>query len=182
MLNRPMGTQDPRRASSLQFPGLKKRPHLARALTHTRGQGADFGRGLVQVGDHDGHETAGRTGPHASRTRPNPPALAPVPALLPARRASYPRIMFQLDQHTLCSPTDCAYGQVDACIEHAFDGQSMGGVRISCLLKPIFVHKRPQFLSCAAIPVKTRDFIRIGCVRNFHARTASHLNWRPTRK
>ena len=89
-----MGTQDPRRASSLQFPGLEKCLHLMQALAHARGPGADFGRGLVQVGDHDGHETAGRTGPHASRTRPNPPALAPVPALLPARRPSYPRIMF----------------------------------------------------------------------------------------
>ena len=94
MLNQSKGAQDPRRASSLQPPGLEKRLHLAQALTHTRGQGADLGRGLVQVGDNHSHKTAGRTGPHASRTRPNPPALAPVPALLPARRPSYPRIMF----------------------------------------------------------------------------------------
>ena len=61
-----MGTQGPPRASSLQPPGLEKRLHLAQALAHARSQGTDLGRGLVQVGNHHGHETAGRTGPHAS--------------------------------------------------------------------------------------------------------------------
>ena len=98
------------------------------------------------------------------------------------RRPSRQRITLQLGQHALGSPSDRAYGQMNARIEHALDGQGMGGIRISCLLKPIFVHKRLQFFSRAAIPVKTRDFIRIGRIGDFQARTSSHLNRRPTRK
>ena len=53
--------------SSLQLVGLEKRPHLVQALAHARGQGADFGRGLVQVGNHNGHETACHAGPYAGK-------------------------------------------------------------------------------------------------------------------
>ena len=53
--------------ASLQLAGLEKRSYLVQALAHARGQGADFGRGLVQVGNHNGHETACRAGPYAGK-------------------------------------------------------------------------------------------------------------------
>ena len=98
------------------------------------------------------------------------------------RRPSRQHITLQLGQHALGSPSDRAYGQMNARIEHALDGQSMGGVHISCLLKPTFVHKRPQFFSRTTVLIETRDFIRFSRIGDFHARTSSHLNRRPTCK
>ena len=62
---------NPLHMPSLQLAGLEKRPYLVQALAHARGQGANLGRGLVQVRNHDGHEATGRACPHADVSRSN---------------------------------------------------------------------------------------------------------------
>ena len=57
-------------------------------------------------------------------------------------------------------------------VETPLDGQNVGGVRVPGLFEAMLGHKVAQFSACAAVPLKTGDFVGVRRIEDFHVRAS----------